>query len=321
MVVTQFCEPAEMKMVKLGDPDPGPGHIAIDVRAIGCNFFDILMIQGKYQVRPPFPFSPGSEVSGVVRALGQGVKGFKPGDRVFAILPWSGYASLALAPDTGVYPLPQSMTFEQGAAFGIAYQTAYFALVHRANLKPGETLLVHGAAGGVGLAAVQLGKALGARVLATASTTKKMDVARAAGADEAFDCRGPEWVDQVKKATSNKGADIIYDPVGGDLFDLSTKCIAFSGRLVVIGFAAGRIPSIEANKILLKNISVVGLHWGAYRQHDPALIVKTMQTLFEMHNRGQIKPVVSFTYPLSNAAIALEQITSRRAIGKVVLHP
>ena len=321
MIVEDWCEPKDMKLVDLPDPEPGPGQVAIDVRAVGCNFFDILIAEGKYQVRPPRPFSPGGEVAGVVRSVGAQVTGIRPGDRVFAMLGWGGYATVALAPAATVVRMPDAMSFEHGAAFGVVYQTSYFGLVYRAALQPGETLLVHAAAGGVGLAAVQIGKALGARVLATAGSPAKLAIARQHGADLAFDYSTPEWVEQVKDATGGRGADVIYDPVGGEVFDLSTKCIAFNGRLLVIGFASGVIPTIQVNRVLLKNIAIVGLHWGAYRQHDPAKIPQAMAALFEMYERGAVTPVVSSTYALADAAKALDEIASRKSIGKVVLVP
>jgi NADPH2:quinone reductase len=321
MIARQWGEPADMQLAELPDPAPGPGQVAIDVRAIGCNFFDILMVQGKYQVRPPLPFSPGGEIAGVVRAVGPDVTGVAKGDRVFALLGWGGYASVAVAPAATVVRMPDSMSFEHGAAFGVVYQTSYFGLVYRANLQAGETLLVHAAAGGVGLAAVQIGRALGARVLATAGSPAKLDVARQHGAEEAYDYSTPDWVERVKQATGGRGADVIYDPVGGDIFDLSTKCIAFGGRLLVVGFASGRIPSIQINRILLKNIAVVGLHWGAYRQHDPAKIGQAMTALFDLYERGAVTPVVSSVRPLRAAAAALDEIASRRSVGKVLLVP
>jgi NADPH2:quinone reductase len=321
MVATDWGEPRDLQLMELPDPQPGAGEVAIDVRAIGCNFFDILMVQGKYQLKPPRPFSPGAEIAGVVRAVGPDVTACKPGDRVFAMLGWGGFASVAVAPAAAVVRMPDSMPFEHGAAFGIVYQTAYFGLVYRANLQAGESLLVHAAAGGVGLAAVQIGRALGARVLATAGAPQKLAVAKQHGAEAAYDYSTPAWVEQVKHATGGRGADVIYDPVGGDIFDLSTKCIAFSGRLLVIGFASGRIPTIQVNRILLKNISIVGLHWGAYRVYDPGKIPLAMAELFDMYERGAVTPVVSSQYPLREAAAALDEIASRRSIGKVLLIP
>lgn len=321
MVAREWGEPRDLAMVEVADPTAGPGEVVIDVRAIGCNFFDILIVQGKYQVRPPLPFSPGAEIAGVVRCVGPDVAEVAPGDRVFALLGWGGYASAALAPAATVVRMPPSMSFEHGAAFGIVYQTSYFGLVYRAHLQAGETLLVHAGAGGVGLAAVQIGRALGARVLATAGTPEKAEVARAHGAEEAYDYTSPDWVDRVKQATGGRGADVIYDPVGGDIFELSSKCIAFGGRLIVVGFASGRIPTVQVNRILLKNIAIVGLHWGAYRAHDPAKIPAAMRALFDMYERKQVRPVISSTLPLSAAADALDEIASRRSIGKVVLIP
>ena len=321
MVVEDWCDPKDMRLVDLPDPQPGPGEVTIDVRAVGCNFFDILIAQGKYQVRPPRPFSPGGEVAGMIRAVGPDVEGLRVGDRVFAMLGYGGYATVARAPAASVVRMPATMSFEHGAAFGVVYQTSYFALVYRAALRPGETLLVHAAAGGVGLAAVQIGKALGARVLATAGSPDKLAIAKQNGAELAFDYSTPDWVEHVKEATGGRGADVIYDPVGGEIFDLSTKCIAFAGRLLVIGFASGVIPTIQVNRVLLKNIAIIGLHWGAYRQHDPAKIPQAMEALFAMYDRGAVKPVVASTYPLAEAAAALDEIASRKSVGKVVLIP
>jgi NADPH:quinone reductase len=321
MVVTALGEPRDMRLVELPDPQPQAGQVAIDVRAIGCNFFDILMVQGKYQLKPPLPFSPGAEIAGVVRTVGAEVTGFEPGDRVFAMLPWGAFASVAVAPAATVVKMPDAMPFEHGAAFGVVYQTSYFGLVYRANLQAGETLLVHAAAGGVGLAAVQIGRALGARVLATAGSAEKLAVAKTHGAEDAYDYSTPDWVEHVKQATGGRGADVIYDPVGGDIFDLSTKCLAFGGRLLVIGFASGRIPTIQANRILLKNISVVGLNWGAYRLHEPQKVPQATAALFELYERGAVTPVVASQYPLREAAAALDEIASRRSVGKVLLIP
>jgi NADPH2:quinone reductase len=321
MLVEQWGEPKDMVLRELPDPRPGNRQVAIDVRAIGCNFFDILIARGKYQVKPALPFSPGGEVAGVVREIGEGVSGLAPGDRVFAMLGYGGFADVCLAPAAGTVKMPDAMSFEHGAAFGVVYQTSYFGLVYRAALQPGETLLVHAAAGGVGLAALQIGKALGARVLATAGSPAKLAVALEHGADAAFDYSTPDWVEQVKAATGGRGADVIYDPVGGDLADLSLKCIAFGGRFLVIGFASGSIPSVQLNRVLLKNIALVGLHWGAYRQHEPERIPQAMRELFALYERGLVTPLVSSQYPLTRAAEALDEIGSRRSVGKVLLIP
>ena len=319
MIARRWCEPRELELADLPDPDAGAGEVVLEVRAVGCNFFDVLMVQGKYQVQPPFPFAPGAEVAGTIAAIGPGVEGLSRGDRVLAFVGWGGYATRVKAPAASTYRIPASMTFEEAAAFGIVYQTSYFGLVHRARLKEGETLLVHAAAGGVGLAAVQIGRALGARVLATAGSVAKLGVARDHGAEAAFDYGDPAWTDLVRQSTGGRGADVIYDPVGGDVFDQSTRVLAFSGRLVVVGFASGRIPTIAANRILLKNIAVIGLHWGAYRTHDPGRIDAAMAELFAMYERGAVRPVVGAVHELADAAAALEALASRRTIGKVVL--
>lgn len=321
MLVEEWGDPKDLVLRELPDPAPGPGQVAIDVRAIGCNFFDILIGQGKYQVRPPRPFAPGGEVAGVVCALGAGVRDLAVGDRVFAMLGWGGFASRCVAPAAATVRMPDGMSFEHGAAFGVVYQTSYFGLVLRAALQRGETLLVHAAAGGVGLAAVQIGAALGARVLATAGSAAKCEVARAHGAAAAFDASRDDWVEAVKAQTGGRGADVIYDPVGGEITDRSLKCLAFEGRLLVIGFASGSIPSVQLNRVLLKNIAIVGLHWGAYRQHAPEKIPPAMAALFALYAAGQVTPLVSSQYPLARAADALEEIASRRSVGKVLLIP
>jgi NADPH2:quinone reductase len=321
MVARQWCEPSALEHLDVPDPQPGPGQVLVETRAAGCNFPDILMIQGKYQVRPPHPFTPGHEIAGIVRATGSGVTSVRPGQRVIANLEWGGYAEQAVAAADRVHPIPDAMPFDQAAAFFVVYQTGYAALVRRAAIQPGEWLLVHGAAGGVGLAAVQLGKALGARVIATAGTPEKLEIARQSGADVLIDYRTEDWVERVKSVTGGEGADVIYDPVGGDVFDGSTKCIAFEGRLLTIGFAGGRIPTVAVNRLLLKNISVVGVHWGYYRRRGSPLVQEWMDALLKLYGEGRIRPVVYRTYPLREAALALEALASRESYGKVVLVP
>ncbi len=321
MIATQWGEPSEMQYAEVADPTPGPGQVLIDVKAIGCNFPDILIVQGKYQMKPPLPFSPGLEVAGVVLAVGADVTRLRPGQRVFAMIELGAYAERAVADGTRVFAIPDAMSFEEAAAFALVNQTSYSALVHRAQMQPGECLLVHAAAGGVGLAAVQIGKALGARVIATAGTAAKLEVARQSGADVLIDYQTEDWVERVKQVTDGHGADVIYDPVGGDVFDGSSKCIAFEGRLLVVGFAGGRIPSIAANRILLKNMSVVGVHWGMYQTLGSPLVDQWMSALLTMHGKGQIWPVIYKTYPLAEAAKALAAIAARESYGKVVLIP
>jgi NADPH2:quinone reductase len=243
------------------------------------------------------------------------------GDRILASAGLGGFAERAVVPAAGAHRLPEGMSFEEGAALPIIYPTSYAGLVYRADLQAGETLLVHAAAGGVGSAAVQIGKALGARVIATAGGADKLAVAREAGADELIDYREDDFVVRVKELTGGRGADVIYDPVGGDIFDRSLKCIAWNGRLLVIGFAGGRIPEVKANRILLKNIAVVGLHWGAYVQHEPERIAETFEALFGLYEKGAIRPLIYKRYPLDRAAQALEDLASRKTYGKLILAP
>ncbi|MCX8072702.1 MAG: NADPH:quinone oxidoreductase family protein [Candidatus Binatia bacterium] len=321
MVVRHYGESVILERVELPDPEVAPGCVLIDVKAIGCNFADTLIVEGKYQLKPSPPFSPGSEVAGIVRTVGEGVRNLHPGQRVMALLDWGGYASVVRVPAGFVVPIPDSMPFEIGAAFGVAYQTAYLALTRRAALRPRETLLVHAAAGGVGLAAVQVGRALGARVLGTAGTAEKCELAKRHGAEACFSSVSHDWVDSVKAATNERGADVIYDPVGGDTFDRSLKCIAWCGRLLVIGFASGRIPTVAANRILLKNISVIGLNLGAYKQYEPETLIQSLQELFGLFERGLLRPEISAQISLERANEALASLRQGKTVGKIVLVP
>ncbi len=321
MIATRWCEPSEMQYTEVPDPGPRPGEVLIDVKAIGCNFPDILIVQGKYQVKPPLPFSPGHEAAGIVREVGAGVTRVTPGQRVLAITAWGAYAEQVVSDEARVFAVPDVMSFKEAAAFAFVYQTSYCALVHRAQVQPGEWLLVHAAAGGVGLSAVQVGKALGARVIGTAGTAAKLEIAKQSGADVIVNYQSEDWVERVKEVTDGRGADVVYDPVGGDVFDGSSKCIAFEGRLLVVGFAGGRIPSIAANRVLLKNISVVGVHCGLYQRRGSPLVDQWMEALYAMYAKGQVRPVVYRTFPLKDAAQALAAISSRESYGKVVLIP
>lgn len=313
--------PAALLREELADPKPPSGQLLIDVGAIGCNFFDTLITRGKYQVKPDLPFAPGAEVSGTVREVGDGVDGFRPGERVMALLPYGGFASAVLVPPERVFTMPDAVSFEQAAALGLVYQTSYVALVSRARLEEGETLLVHAAAGGVGLSAVQIGVALGARVIGTAGTKDKLELVRNNGAHAVINYREEDFVARVLELTDGRGANVIYDPVGGDTFQRSLKCIAFDGRLLVIGFASGNIPSVEMNRVLLKNISLVGLHWGLYFEKAPEVLRDAQNAIFDLHRQGKINPVISATYPLGEAARALDALSARETTGKVVLLP
>jgi NADPH2:quinone reductase len=317
--VSEWCEPEQMRLVDIEPPEPESGEVRIRNHAAALNFFDILQIQGKYQTRPPLPFTPGAEVAGVVDAVGTGVDHLSVGDRVMGSVGSGGFAEFTVTPAARTFRIPQSMDFAAAAAMQIVYLTSYLALKVRAAIKTEEWLLVHAAAGGVGSAAMQLGKAFGARIIATAGSADKVDFCLAQGADYAFSYREPNWVNRVKEITEGHGADVIYDPVGGDVFDLSTKCIAAEGRLVVIGFAGGRIPSIAANRILLKNMSVVGCYWGGYLEHHPEFLAHAQAELFTLYEAGQVKPVVSQAYSLTDAATGLRALAERKTYGKVVL--
>lgn len=301
-------------------PKPSGGELLVRVDGAGVNFPDILMIAGGYQVKPPLPFTPGVEVAGEVLEAGAGTR-FKKGDRVISMTIFGGFAEQAICPDAASFRLPEGMPIEEAAAFQMTYQTSYFGLVHRGQLKKGEFLLVHAGASGVGTAAIQIGKAVGATVIATAGSDDKLKVCKDCGADHVINYTTDNFADAVRQITDGHGADVIYDPVGGDVFDQSAKCIAWEGRLLVIGFAGGRIPTIAANRILLKNFSVVGLHWGPYRMHNGALVDSTQEELYSLYAAKKIKPVVCATYKLSELPKALEMLESRKAYGKVVLKP
>lgn len=317
--VEKFCEPDEMVFADAAPPEPGPGEVRIRVHAAGLNFFDILQIQGKYQVKPNFPFTPGAEVAGVVDAAGPGADSLAPGDRVLCNTSLGGYAEYAIGSTGKTFAIPETMTFAEAAALLIVYQTSYFALDDRAKLRAGEWLLVHAGASGVGMAAIQLGVASGARVIATAGNDRKLEFCRQQGAQHAISYRDESWVEQVKELTEGRGADVIYDPVGGDVFDLSTKCIAPGGRLLVVGFASGRIPSIAANRLLLKNMSAVGVFWGRHVTEGTNYLADTQRELFRLYGEGKIRPAISEAYPLADAPRALADIAARRVIGKAVL--
>ncbi len=321
VVVDRRMEPEELEVREVPAPELAADEIRIGVRAAGCNFSDYLMLQEKYQVKPTFPFVPGGEVGGEVLEVGASVAGFAVGDRVLSRCALGAFAEQVAAPARATWRLPDALSFEAGAAIPTVYPTSYAALVWRAPVAAGETLLVHAAAGGVGLSAVQIGKALGARVIATAGGAEKLEIARQAGADVLIDYRHEDFVARVLEDTQGRGADVIYDSVGGDTTDRSLKCIAWNGRLLVIGFAGGEIPSIKMNRVLLKNISLVGLHWSAYPEKEPERIDECMEGLFEMAAAGRIEPLVSARYPLEETGSALRALASRKTVGKIVLVP
>ena len=313
--VRAWGEPEEMTLTEIPVPEPGAGQVRIANRAAALNFFDILQIQGKYQVKPPFPFTPGAEVAGVVDATGDGVAGLAAGDRVSGMPMIGAFAEYSVVPASSVFQIRDDMDFSDAAAMPIVYHTSYFALRQRAVLRKGEWLLVHAGASGVGMAAIQIGKALGARIVATAGSEAKLEFCRSQGAEFAIDYTDGSWVEQVKEITGGRGADVIYDPVGGDIFDLSTKCIAPEGRLLVVGFAGGRIPTIQANRILLKDISIVGVHWGPYAREHREYSGQAQEALEAM----RVRPVVGKRYRLEEAPAALRELAQRKVIGKAVL--
>lgn len=321
VLVDHLMEPADLCVCEVEDPRPGADEVLIEVKAAGCNFSDLLMLKGEYQTRPELPFVPGGEVAGIVRELGSNVNGLAIGDRVLSRCALGGFAEQVAAPASTTYRMPDELDFEAGAAMPTVYPTSYAALLWRAPLLAGETLLVHAAAGGVGLAAVQIGKALGATVIATAGGRKKLEIARASGADVLIDYRVEDFVPRVLEVTDGRGADVIYDSVGGDTTDRSLKCINWNGRLLVIGFASGTIPSLRLNRVLLKNISVVGLHWSAYPDREPERMAECFDGLFGMARAGAIAPLVSNRYSLERSGEALIALGSRKTVGKVVLVP
>jgi NADPH2:quinone reductase len=322
-VVRQLGGPETLRFEDVDAGAPADGMVRIAVRASAINYFDALMVAGQYQVKPELPFVPGNEISGVVDS-GGAATGLKKGDRVTALLDNAGltrggYAELADAMPTSVQRMPDAMPFDDAAGFTLIFQTAWFGLHRRANLQSGETLLVHAGAGGVGSAAIQLGKAAGATVIATAGSDEKTAVCRELGADHAINYKTQDFAEEVKGLTGGRGADVIFDPIGGDVFDRSTKCVAFEGRIVVVGFTSGRIPQAAANHVLVKNYSVVGLHWGLYTRRAPELLPAAQAALLDLYASGKIKPLISAHVPLADAPQALAMVAAGKSTGKVIL--
>lgn len=319
IVAEKVSKPEDLKLVDLPSPEPGPGQIRIDVKATALNFADTLIIGHKYQVRPEFPFSPGFEVAGVVSAIGQDVTDFVAGDRVIATMDYGAYREQVIVEAYLAHSFPDEMDFATAASFPVAYGTSYVGLLRRSTIAAGETVLVHGAAGGVGLTAVEIAKAAGARVIATASSDAKCQITLEHGADEAINIGKGEFRDRVKQITSGAGADVIYDPVGGDVFDQSLRCINWGGRLLIIGFAAGRIPEIPANLLLVKSCSAIGVFWSSHRRREPLALREDYKQLFQWWEAGKLKPLVGATYPLEKAGEAMNALLSRKVAGKIVL--
>jgi len=300
----------------LASPLPGPGEVLIAVAACGLNFADLLMRDGKYQEKPPLPYTPGMEIAGTVLALGQDVTGPAPGTRVMAFVNHGGLAEQAIAPANRVVQIPDAMPFADAAAFPIAYGTSHLALAHKARLQPNETLLVLGAAGGVGLTAVEIGKRMGARVIASARGADKLAIARAAGADEVIDSDAPDLKATLKALG---GVDVVYDAVGGPAFDAALSACRPEGRLLAIGFASGQVPQVPANLLLVKNLSVMGLYWGGYLTFAPHILTQSLQTLLDWYQTGGLHPTISHTLPFDDLPKGLQLLRDRKSTGKIVI--
>ncbi len=316
---SSYGPPENLTLEEIGAPTAGENEAVVEVYAASLNFPDGLQIQGKYQFQPPMPFTPGTEVGGVIKEVGSGLEGFEVGDRVMAIPGLGGLAEEVLVPTAGLRKIPDSMDFKTAASFAMVYTTSYHALKQRAQLKAGETLLVLGASGGVGLTAVELGKLMGARVIAAASSDEKLEFVKQLGPDEVINYGDGELKEKVKALTNDRGADVIYDPVGGDLFDQCCRCINWNGRLLVIGFTSGRIPEYKANLALLKGSSMVGVFLGRFRKEEPAEYEKNFQELFDMYEQGKLKPLVTESFKLEDYVDAFNVFTERKVMGKVTL--
>lgn len=319
VVCKAFGPPESLVVEEVPSPRASAGQAVVEVKAIGVNFPDTLIIEGKYQFRPEPPFTPGGEVAGVVAEVGEGVKNVKVGDHVVALMPWGGYAERIVSDASRLIPIPDGVTFVQAAAVPTTYGTTYYALADRAAMKPGETLLVLGAAGGVGIAAVQLGKLMGARVIAAASSAEKLETCKREGADLVIDYSKEDVKERVKVLTNGAGADVVYDPVGGKYSEAALRATAFNGRLLVIGFAAGEIPKIPLNLTLLKGASIVGVFWGQFTMREPARAAAQFHQLYEWVRDGKLKPHVHATPPLAEAGAAMRALLDRKVQGKIVL--
>ena len=321
LLCTQHGDPELLEVREVASPEPGAGQLRVDIHAAGVNFPDSLIIRNLYQFKPPLPFSPGGEIAGVVSAIGEGVKGFQLGDSVMALCGHGGFAQQAVVEAAKAVKIPPGVSMEMAASFTMVYATSYHGLVDRAQLKAGETLLVLGAAGGVGLSAVEIGKALGARVIAAASSDAKLEVCRAHGADDCINYSCEDLRERIKALTAGKGVDVVYDPVGGHLAEPAFRSIAWRGRFLVIGFALGDIPAIPLNLALLKGASIVGVFWGAFVAKEPAAFQADMAQLLAWVREGKLKPRISARYSLEDAPKAIRALMDRSAVGKLVVLP
>ena len=316
-----FGPPESLVLEEVPSRPLGPGQVRIAVHAAGVNFPDVLMIQGKYQFKPPFPFAPGAEVAGEVIEVASDVSAPKQGQRVLAMIGSGGYADEAVAAATSCMVLPASMDYATAAGFSMTYGTSYHALVQRGNLQPGETMLVHGASGGVGTSAIDIGKNLGAKIIATGGSDEKLaQVAKHYGVEHVINYKTePNWKDKVKELTGGKGADVVYDAVGGDVLEASLRCINWNGRALVIGFAGGEIPKIPANLVLLKGCALVGVFWGAFTAREPETNRKNFATMFDWYEAKKLAPIGSRRFPLERAKEAMNALIAREIVGKCVI--
>jgi len=320
VVVDRWCEAEDLKVSSnVPIPELKTGTVLVNVKFAGANFYDILMVQGKYQFKPPFPFIPGTEFAGTVAAVASDVKQWSIGQQVYGFAQTGAFAEKMVVSSFALRAVPNGMSLQEASGFSMTYPTSYAGLVFRGNLKAGETLLVHAAAGGVGIAAVQIGKALGARVIGTVGSNDKIDVVKKAGAEEVINYNTQDFVAEVKRLTDGRGADVIYDPVGGPVTDKSLSCIAWGGRLIIVGFANGEIPAIKTNRILLKSCAVVGLFWGSYALYEPAKIRETFDTIERMYREGKLHPVVCDVFSLDNLKLGLQKIAARKTYGKLII--
>jgi NADPH2:quinone reductase len=321
LVCTAFGRLEDLTIADVPSPRPRAGQVLVDVKASSINFPDALMVKGLYQVKPPLPFSPGAELSGVVKELGAEVRGFAIGDRVAGVCGWGGFAEECVAAADQLIALPADMDFDVGAAFGLTYFTSLHALQDCAHLKSGETLLVLGAAGGVGIAAIQIAKIIGARVIAAASSDDKLQACKTAGADETINYATENMRERLKELSAGKGIDVVFDPVGGSYSEIALRATSWGGRFLVIGFAAGEIPKIPLNLALLKERSIIGVYWGDWMRHDPVGHSQNVELVVSWIRSGRIKPMLSEHVSLAETPAALARLTERKVTGKIVVLP
>ena len=319
IVCNEWCKPEELKVSEIKNPTLDDNAVRVEIHASGVNFPDVLIVQGKYQYKPPFPFSPGSEVAGIISEIGKNVKSLKVGDRIMAVTGHGAFAEEICVPEDKITLVPESMDFITAASMSLTYGTSSYALFQRANIKENDVVLIHGATGGVGITAIEISKAVGAKVIATASTDEKLKIAKEYGADYCINYSQNEFKDKVKEYTDGKGANIIYDPVGGDVFNQSLRCIAWNGIILVIGFASGTIASAPTNLPLLKNCSIVGVFWGAWREREPNGHNVNMEKILKWWKENKVKPKVSKVFNLEDTKYALQALINREVIGKAVI--